>query len=483
MIRAFVYVVLIALLALGAAWLAEHPGTLAFTWLGYRVETSIFLAVAAVLALAAALSFLWWAVRSLFRLPRAMSLAARMRRRNKGYEALSRGMIAVGAGDVRAARREAVEAGRLLKHEPLTLLLKAQAAQLAGDRATAEALFSEMARRDDTKALGLRGLYVEARRRGDLAAAHRHAEEAQKSAPAPWAGQALLEQRAAAGDWAGALAALERNAAAGHVEKPALQRQRAVLKTALALERAEREPDAALALAREAVEAAPDLTPAVALAARIYGRKGELKKGAKLIEQAWSSAPHPDLALVYVDLRPGDSSADRMERARRLAKLAPGHVESRLALAHAAIDAQRFDEARQALAPLLEDPDHRPTARVALAMAELEEKSGGPPGRVREWYSRASRAPRDAAWVADGVISDVWAPVSPATGELDAFVWRTPDERLAAPLDIPAAPAPEVVEAAPALAAPAPKPAAADGPQAVVFPMGKAPDDPGPEKP
>ena len=63
-----------------------------------------------------------------------------------------------------------------------------------------------MAERDDTKLLGLRGLYVEAQRRNDTVAARAYAEEAAKAAPAlGWAGQAVLEFRCAAGDWAAAL--------------------------------------------------------------------------------------------------------------------------------------------------------------------------------------------------------------------------------------------------------------------------------------
>ena len=50
-------------------------------------------------------------------------------------------MVAVGAGDPIAARRHANEAERLLGREPLTLLLKAQAAQVSGDREAAEAAF------------------------------------------------------------------------------------------------------------------------------------------------------------------------------------------------------------------------------------------------------------------------------------------------------------------------------------------------------
>ena len=55
--------------------------------------------------------------------------------------------------------------------------------------------------------------------------------------------------------------------------------------------------------------------------------------------------------------------------------------------------------------------------------------------RSRSALARASRAPRDPAWIADGVIADHWAPVSPVTGRLDAFVWTTPTEITARTLE------------------------------------------------
>jgi HemY protein len=54
---------------------------------------------------------------------------------------------------------------------------------------------------------------------------------------------------------------------------------------------------------------------------------------------------------------------------------------------------------------------------------------------VRQLLSKAVRAPRDPAWVADGVVSERWAPVSPITGKLDAFEWRAPMERLGQLID------------------------------------------------
>ena len=132
------------------------------------------------------------------------------------------------------------------------------------------------------------------------------------------------------------------------------------------------------------------------------------------------------------------STADRLARARALARVAPNDPELMLTIGRAALESHDREAARaRPIAPLLasDSPHGRPTRRACLLMADIEDAEGHE-GAVREWLGRAARAPRDKAWVADGVITDRWAPVSPS-GTLDAFVWRTPDERIAAPVEPP----------------------------------------------
>jgi HemY protein len=429
--RALVFIGLLCVAAFGAVWLADRPGGVLITWGGYRIETTVAAAAVMAVALAMLLALLWSVVGFFLRLPSRMSFATRARRRARGYSAVSRGMIAVGAGDPVAARRNAREAERLLGREPLTLLLKAQAAQVSGDRNAAEAAFRRMLDGDETRVLGLRGLFVEARRRGDSEAARDYATEAARQAPAvTWANDAVLEARSAEGDWRGALALVERRASLGLFDKTTAKRQRAVLLAADALARADEDEAAALAGALEAVKLAPDLVPAAALAGRLLSRQGDLKRAARVVEAAWKATPHPELAAVYLNLRPGDSASDRLRRAETLAKLSTWHPEARLALARTAIEAREFERARSTLQPII---DERPTMRTALLMADLEHAEHGTTGRVREWLARAAHGRRDPAWVADGLVTDRWAPVSPVTGKLDAFRWEVPPEVIAGP--------------------------------------------------
>jgi HemY protein len=426
MFRVLFFFVVLLILALGDAWLIERPGEITLSWQGYRIETSFLTGLGVLLAAVAALVMIWNILRYPFRLPPAMTVANRARRREKGYAALSRGIIAVGMGDARLASKAAADVQKLLPGEPLALLLTAEAAQLTGDHRAVEAAFKEMTRRDHTRLLGLRGLHAHAHRRGDLELAHHFASTAHDIAALPWTAAAVLERHVAAKDWQNALAVLDNSG--NLIDRTTRDRQRAVLTTAIALGKEQTSPDEALRLARSAIKRAPDLVPAVALAARLLARSGGARKAAKIIEAAWPLAPHPELAKLYLDLRAADSRADCLARARILAKLSPRDPESRMALASAAITACDYKSAREAMLPMIEG-DERPTARMCLLMAEIEEAEHGETGYAREWLARASRAPHDACWIAGGVMSEQWLPASPVTGKLDAFVWQRPDER------------------------------------------------------
>jgi HemY protein len=470
MIKVLLFIAAAVALAVGAVWLAERPGEVALVWQGQEIRTSLMVAASALFALIVVGVIIWSLLRFVFNIPDAIGLFMRARRRTKGFEAISRGIVAVGSGDTRAARRFAGDAARLAGDEPLTLLLKAQTAQLVEDRPAAESAFRDMTEHNETKLLGLRGLHLEALRRGDALAARAHVEEAVKIAPGvAWAGQALMEFQCLAGEWRAALTTLERNIRAGSAPKEQAQRQRAVLMTAEGLTLADTRRDEALKLAQDALKADVSLVPAAVLAGRLLAERGDIKRASRVLEATWRIAPHPELAEAYAHVRMGDSARDRLARIVSLTQTHSTHRESALALANAAVEATEFDRARKALVPHL---DH-PTQRVCLMMAKIEAQADGDLGRAREWIGRAVRAERDPAWVADGLVSDVWRPLSPVTRKLDGYVWQTPGAPApgTTPLldDVvmpePALPEP-VLAPAPIDVTPKPEPAKAPTPEA-----------------
>jgi len=423
MIRILIFVLIIVAAALGLAWLADRPGTVTIEWLGYQIQTSAFVATLVIIALVAAVILVFALLRYVWTRPAAVTAYVRERRRQQGFEALSRGLLAIGVGDRALAQRYAGIAGRNLPREPLTALLRAQTAQLKGDQVGARRAFQSMLERPETQLLGVRGLFLEAKRANDTDAARTLAEQAvQRDPKLAWGVNALFDIQARTGDWDGALNTLAIARQNGHVATETANRRRAVLLTAEAREAESTDPDRALTLANEALRLAPSLVPAAEFACRIFASKGESRAASRQIVRTWKLSPHPDLAVAYAFAKSGLSPRDRLKRVKYLASLTPDNVEGHIAAAQAAIEAQEWQEARDALAPYLED---RPSARICTLMARIEGGEGDK-GREREWLARAVRAPRDRAWIADGYVSDRWLPVSPVTGAVDAFEWKAP---------------------------------------------------------
>lgn len=433
MIRLFLFLLAVLALGFGFAWFADRPGEVTLVWQGNEFQTSLMVVLTGLVVLVAGIMITWWVISVILRSPALMRRFYRNRQRDRGYYALSQGLIAASSGDAATARRLSKDSRKLLGEEPLVQLLDAQTLLLEGNRDKARERFTRMLEDDDTRLVALRGLYLEAERQGEKEASRHYAEEAAKMAPAlPWAGNAVLKHQSAMGDWEAALRTLESNRSAGLIAKDEAARKRAVLLTAQAMAEEQAHPDKAAKLADQAHKLAPGLVPAAVVSAAAHVRLNELRKAANILEAAWKRDPHPDIAQAYVHLRHGDSGLDKLKRAKKLASMRAGHPEGAIAVAEAAMSVGDWTAAREAMKPVLLG---NPGQRACTIMADIEEGQYGDKGRMRDWLARAVRAPRDAVWVADGYVSAHWLPISPITGEVDAFEWKVPVAQLGAPLE------------------------------------------------
>jgi HemY protein len=430
MIRILIFLIVVFALAGGFAWLADRPGDMVVTFGGYQYQVSLMVAAVVVTAVVAAVMITWWLVKSIWNSPYTIARYFRVRQRDRGYQALSTGMIAAGAGDATLARKMNKQAAKLIRSdsEPLIHLLDAQASLLEGDHDTAREKFERMLDDPEMRLLGLRGLYLEAERLGDRSAARHYAGRAADIAPQlGWAIDSTLEEKTASGDWDGALKLIDAQKSTRQVERDVINRRRGILLTAKAQDLLDSDLAAAKTAAVEANRLLPDFPPAAVIAAKALFRQNDIRKGAKVLEAAWKAEPHPAVADLYIHARPGDAVLDRLSRAQKLQSLRTNNVESSLAVARAALDAQEFKVAREAAEAAVR---MQPREGAYLILADIEEAETGDQGRVRQFLAKAVRAPRDPAWVADGFVSERWAPVSPVTGRLDAFEWRVPVERI-----------------------------------------------------
>jgi HemY protein len=451
--RGIFALIVIAALAAAAVFLADNPGRVEILWQGWQIDTSVGVLIAAAALAALAIALALWLLSLILGSPGAFFRRRRERRRRAGYQALTRGMVAVAAGEAQEARRYARRAAALLAEPPLTLLLSAQAAQIGGDELAAKRFFTAMLDRRETEFLGLRGLLNQALREGDRDAARRLATRAVALRPnTAWAVSSLFELEARDGHWEAARDALEQAAKRRFITPEVARHHRGVILYELSRAAAARgERQQALALAGEARPLTPDLASPAAHHARLLLAAGRPGRAAKAIERAWRTAPQPGLAQAYGEMWKDEAPLARVARCERLAAQNPTARESHLALAEAAFQAQLWGEARRHLERAISaDPPpfavlpansaavltpaaaadvlDRATPRLCLMMARLEEVEQNDPARMREWLDRAIGAPPDPRYVCAscGGENIEWRSLCPRCGAFDALAWRTP---------------------------------------------------------
>lgn len=427
MIRALWFFLKLAALVAAAVWLANHPGHVTFVWQGYEVSTSVavvMLALVLVIIVSIALYSLW---RALVGVPGSLSLAHLSRRQRKGYVALTQGLMAVAAGDAGAARKLAYKAEHLLKEPTLTLLLQAQAAQLAGDDNGASRYYAQMLERPEMSFLGLRGLVTQAMGRGDDAQALTLVRRAQLLQPkADWVLISLMDLEARSGHWEQALEALVKAARSGAIAPDKARRQRCILLLGLAEHQASRSlfEDASTS-ARKAHELLPGFVPAALAYARYLLEIDRAKLAGKIIERVWRVNPHPELVDVYLKAGGELNPLASVKRIERLASFNPDAIESRVMLAQAALKAQLWGIAKDQLGKAQAKAIDR---RVFTLLAELSTQEAHDASTAHMWEMKAAEAPASAQWQCTvcSRAAESWAVRCRHCGTLGEIDWRQP---------------------------------------------------------
>ena len=431
MIRLVLFIVIIALASWGVVWVADHPGTVSLNWGGWQIDTSAGVLVGLAVLFAAIVAVIYRIWLFVNRAPQLVSGAMKQRRSRKGYAALTQGMVAVAAGDAKEAARQVKRADGLLGDPPLTLLLKAQSAQLNGDELAAEEFFKAMLKDEETEFLGLRGLLGQAMKAGDREAALELAHRAQMIKPkSEWLADVLFELEASAGHWGLASQSLKQlekiNNKTGSGDASEQARRRSVVFYGRSLE-AENIGDmtARTKWAEKAFNACPGLVPAAIRLAIIYADDNRPRKTASVVEKTWALNPNPQLLEPYYRASGAVGGIKKVKATEKLIRANPDHGESLMALAGAALEAKLWGQARANLDAAMEKGVA--TRRLYMMQAQLEEEEKQDGQSAKRWLHLAASAPQDPSWVCTncGHAAHTWQPHCPSCGGLDSADWRS----------------------------------------------------------
>lgn len=348
-------------------------------------------------------------------------------RERKGYEALSEGMMALASGEGHLAMAKAARADKYLKQPQLTNLLTAQAAEMTGDRKTAEETYKKLLADDKTRFVGVRGIMKQKLAEGDTDTAMALAQKAFALKPKHEETQdVLLRLQAEKSDWEGARKTLGAKLKSGSLPRDVHKRRDAVL--ALSQARDILDEGKTIEAREAAIEAnrlSPDLIPAAIMAARGYIGEGNARYATRVLTKAWNAQPHPDIAAAFAEIVPDETPDARIKRFTSLTKATADNPETKMLMAELQISAEDFPSAKRALGDLVEK---QPTARVLTLMAAIERGEGADDSVVRGWLTKALTAPRGPQWICDKCqhIHAAWGPTCVNCGAFDTLSWKTP---------------------------------------------------------
>jgi HemY protein len=434
LIKIILFMAIIAALALGAVYLLEASGGVLITVMGTEYSFGPLQSVIGAIVLVV----LVWIVLKLVSLlvatlkflngdETAISRYFDRNRERKGFDALSEGLMALASGEGRVAMAKAEKAKRYLNKPEMTDLMTAQAAELAGDRRTAEETYRKLVRNPSTRFVGVRGIMKQKLAEGDTDTAMQLAQKAFALKPRHEETQdVLLRLQAQAEDWSGARETLGAKLKSGTIPRDLHRRRDAVL--ALSKARgllAEGKTAEAHAAAIEANRLSPDLIPAAVMAARSLVAQDKGRQAAKVLTKAWDTHPHPDLAAAYAEIAPDETPEERIKRFVKLTRSKPDHPETRMLLAELYIAAEDFPAARRALGDLVES---QPTARSVTIMAAIERGEGASDTVVKGWLAKALTVSRGPQWVCENChhIHAEWVAICENCESFDTLAWTTP---------------------------------------------------------
>jgi len=400
-IRSLFILLGILLLIFLAAATTHDAGQASLTWAHYRVDTSAAAIVIFVGLLALAGVLFWNVALWLARSPQRAERRRLDLRRRQGDEALTRGFMALAAGDGKEARRLAIKAVDVSDNTVLVRILSAMAARESDDATAARAAYTAMLGVPELKLAGLKGLMELAQREGDKPEAMRLAGEAYaQPRPSMWAFKALFDARLEAGDWREALSLIDGALNRKLISPLFSDRAKASLMAASAayLDSAGEDVDQALDYAARAAKMQPSFTPGPVIAARLLMRANKPGRAEDVLEAAWAVSPHPAIWLAYRDLVSDETPRERARRLQGLIDRNPQHRESRLLMLEKALLTNIKADIAAAMDALADDAaEDRLTRRLGGLMARSAQALGDLDG-ARTWLANASLSKGEPDW-------------------------------------------------------------------------------------
>ncbi len=381
--KVLIFVLTVLVFGLLALWLIDHPGTVAVSWLGYDVTTS----VAVVIALAVFVFLVLYVLHLPVLLVRWVRRSV-MKQKQKSRELMMQQVLnAIAAQDEQTGKKLSTRIDKAFAgNAALSLLLKA----LLNPNPD---VYQKLAEIPETELAGWKGLIAIEQNNGNLDAALALCEKAMnKYKNIPWLAQQTLQLQVLNEKWDSALTTLELVKKLKIEPDDVYRTQKATL--LLKLDKP-----------AEAFKTAPWLPQAALEAAKVNPGRAQ-----SILTTAWEKTPAWELYKAYANLFPNDAPLARHKKVEKFVAKHPGSKIGHIALADSALQAKLWGQAKKELDDYL--AAYTLTVPVATMMAFYEQEARHDAKEAQKWVEKMKSAEPSYAFrcAKCGHASDVWTP-------------------------------------------------------------------------
>ncbi len=242
------------------------------------------------------------------------------------------------------------------------------------------AVFEQLMNQKETELAGIRGLFLEAKKRGDVKEADKLLSKAIKTYPnVSWVSKNLFEIQMLQNDWKNAEQTLE-----------TLKKEHLISKEEYCVQKA------GVLFKTDKLKEAYKIDPSNPAIAIAYAKKNPTKANTILID-AWKTTPCWEIYLAYKELYKNEPTGKQLKAVQKLVSKNPSFRISLIAVADTAIQAELWREAKENLEAYLKS--YPLTKEVALMMATVSRDGWHHEPEAKEWEKKAVEAEDKFGWM------------------------------------------------------------------------------------
>jgi len=393
MLKLIFFLVFLAIFSSCFIWLADNDGVISVEWLGYQIDTNVTYAILAIIIIFFALMTIFRFFLFIINIPTFLKRKQKINNYERSFLKLTEGFVALSQGDSKAACKSSEQVLKIMKNQPLALIMAAKSAELEGDTKKSEKHYSALLENKNTKFLAVKGLLDNAILRNSIDDIVKYGEQAYKmNSDAPAIAPTLLHSYKVQKDWDKAEILLKKYSGDEFFKNE----EAAKIAYVKAQEFVESDIGKAISTLENAYKKYPAFTPVVILLAQLLFDFGKAKKAANIIESAWKNQPHPALTEIYLKIIANEKDKIKLKKVLKLNASNPSLSESNRIVALIYLANEDVEQARNYAQLALE---HEETSVLCNLMAEIARKSGNSDYVIETWLARAGNADSDPAWI------------------------------------------------------------------------------------